>query len=439
MSKAQERRPEGCRKEGDRRRAAAQAGFEQPAVGPVHASAVHLPVRAGGRPEQGEAEQGREGERHDPAQEERDGHDGEQRPAELADVARVEPYGAEGEDGYERRPEERPGGLVRDAGKRLLRGFALLHPDKAAVHDDDGVVHEHAQGEDERGQGYHLQVDAQGPHADEGAQDGQKQGRPDHQPRAQPHGQQQDGDDDAHGFRKVDHEVPDGAFHVVRLVVDGADLHARGERGAQLVQEAADVPAHGNDVAAFDGGYADADGRHPVEAHDLRGRLHVAAADIGYVAQVQHAAAAAPDVEVPDLFQPVYGAGNAQARVFVVHADGTGVGQGVAAFQGLEYLLLRYAQPGELRAVELHKDGLLLHAPEFDPGHVSDHEQTLLEEVRLGFQLIRAVALAVEGEEDAVHVAVVVAHAHAGDARRQPGADVGGLPAQFVPDLRQFA
>ena len=162
------------------------------------------------------------------------------------------------------------------------------------------------------------------------------------------------------------------------------------------------------------------------------------AAHPGDVAKAQERARAARDDQVAYVVQAVYGAGDHEAGILVSDMHGACVRLGVAAFQRLEYLLLRDAEPGQPGAVEFDIDGLFLDAPEFDAGDAADQQELLFDEVRLGFQFVDAVSLAGKRKEYAVDVAEVIADAHARDAGGQAGAYVRCFPAQFVPDLGQL-
>ena len=275
-------------------------------------------------------------------------------------------------------------------------------------------------------------------HYNQGTADCQSQDRTDQQPAPEAHEKQQDHDHDQDRLDQIDHEPVDGLGHRLGLHGDDADLHPHGPSGFELGEPLFDRPAHGHHVAALDGGDRHAHGRRLVEAELATGRLAIAAHDRGHVAQPdQPLGAGLGDDQVGHVVHGVESAGR-------IDGDVLGSQSHVAGGHGHVFLLkrakddpLRNPQLGHLLTRRLDIDDLRLHAVEGDPFDVLNQQQLALEQVGELLQLGVGVAVAGQGEVDAVDVAEIVVDQGGTGAGWKMPLGVTHLAAEFVPDLGQ--
>ena len=123
--------------------------------------------------------------------------------------------------------------------------------------------------------------------------------------------------------------------------------------------------------------------------------------------------------------------------VLVADAHAAAVGGDVPRLELGVDLLLVDAELRQPLPRDFQEDDFLLFAEELDALDVRHQQQLAAQELGVAAQLGERVAVAGDGQEDAVDVAEIVDHhrpaAHRG---RQLRLDVGDLAAQLVPDLR---
>ena len=83
----------------------------------------------------------------------------------------------------------------------------LLHLDQHPVDDDDGVVDQHAEGDDQGAERDALERNAHRLQEDEAAADREQQDEADQEPAAQAHEEEQHDDDDGHGLEQAADEA----------------------------------------------------------------------------------------------------------------------------------------------------------------------------------------------------------------------------------------
>ncbi len=183
---------------------------------------------------------------------------------------------------------------------------------------------------------------------------------------------------------------------------------------------------------------AEADGAVPVVAKQRAGRLHVAAPYAGHVAQV--------DLLVRALFAQQQFLEVLDGLDLSARLDRDELGADLHAPRVRDHVLLAQGlldgggtepELGEAIAVGLDVDRLVALTPEGDLGHVLDQQQLLLVELGHVAQLGVGVVVAVDGDEDAPHVAEVVVHHRGAGTGRELALDVADLAPQLVPHLGQ--
>ena len=186
-----------------------------------------------------------------PAEQQRHGeHYEEVAHVDAGGVGRQE-YREESEDGDECGAEQWHGGAAADAGKGLAPGYAAAEVDKDAVDDDNGIVDEHAHGENKRAERYALHSAPEVEQEEERPQHYNDERHANYHSAAQPHGEHEDEDDDGHRFGKVDKESGERIGDALRLVEHAVHLDAGGQSLLpQLGKHAVDLLAHLDDVGA---------------------------------------------------------------------------------------------------------------------------------------------------------------------------------------------
>ena len=213
------------------------------------------------------AEERRDHDGDDPAEEERDADDGEEGGAELARHALGEGDGDEARAGDEGACEHGFCRLGKGVAGGVKAGLAALELDAHHLDGDDGVVDEQSEGDDECTEGDLVQVDAEGVHADECACEDERDAARDNEPGAQSEREEADGENDDDGDGQRLDKVVDGVLYDGGLVRYLVQLHAEREVLSELCGEFLEVLAEREDVAAVLHGDGDADGGCAVIQH----------------------------------------------------------------------------------------------------------------------------------------------------------------------------
>ena len=200
----------------------------------------------------------------------------------------------EGEHRDRRRTQQRDRRLRNDILRRLQFVLAPLHRDEHAFRDDDGIVHQHHEGDDEGAEGDALEDQPRLLHDDHRAAHGDEQDCPDDESAAHSHREEQHNEDDHDRHSQVQNKFVDRLGHGVRLEGDLVQLHPERDLRAELADAPLDRRAHRDDVAAADRGDADADGAFAVVAKRRGWRINVIAADGRDVSQIDEFAAHHP-------------------------------------------------------------------------------------------------------------------------------------------------
>ena len=185
-------------------------------------------------------------------------------------------------------------------------------------------------------------------------------------------------------------------------------MHAEGDLRLELAHAALDGFAHAHHVAAGDCRDADTDRLLAVVADEVIGRLHVAAADFRNVAQANLLVGAATDENRLEILDRIGAAGRLDGDELAADADAPGVADEIALPQGVDDDLLGDAELRHAIPPELDVDRLAALAEGLDLGDVLHQGELAAHQVDELLELRVAVFVAVDGEEHAVHVAVVV-------------------------------
>ena len=226
------------------------------------------------------------------------------------------------------------------------------------------------------------------------------------------------------------------------------DINADRQVDDQLGQSGIHSLAELDHVDARLVGDGKGDGRLPVIAHDGERRIAVAEMQIGEVADPDQVAlalrAAAPlvafngrglDEEVGDGLRSGELAGGGDRHALAGQCHRAGGGDRILLRDCTLEARLGNAEMGQLGEAGIEVDPPILNAPERHPRHSGDQAQLLLQVGGVPFDLGGAVAVAGDGEQQAIDIAEVIAHGRRSGTPGQLRRDVADLAAQLVPDL----
>ena len=277
-----------------------------------------------------------------------------------------------------------------------------------------------------------MQVDAHSVHDDEGTAEHERDAARDDEARAEAKRQEANGQHDDDGLDERLDEVVDGLCDDARLVRYLVDLEADGHVLLDLADLRLEIIAELQDIATVLHRDGDADGRLAVVVHLRRSRLLKAALDLGDIAEPQHLA---PRIHghLADGLDIVELARHAHVDVVGVRLDHAAWRHVILLCERVHDDLRADAELGELGAVHLDVDLLLLFADEFDfldARHIEEQSPRLLG--LLAHLLIR-VAVACHGVDRAVDIVEAVVVVRAVDALRQFALDVLAEIAHILP------
>ena len=338
-------------------------------------------------------------------------------------------------DGHQRAGEHREsrGGVGEGGG--LLLGVAQLQARDHHLDGDHRVIHQQAQGNDQRTQGNPLHGDAAVFHEHEDHRQHQRDRARHHQPGAHAQADEADHQHDHHRFEQRTGETADGFFHHHRLVGHVVHADAHGQVGGQLIDALMQRLAEHLDVAALLHGDGQADGGLAVVAKLRRRRVDVAAADIGDVGQ---AIEAVVETQV-DVGQILFGnelPGGAHGNPLGTGLDHPGRGHGVLGLQALHHLLLVDAQRRQFACREIQVEDFVLLADHLDfaqPRYIVDLGAGLLDVIA---QLTHRQPVGGKGIDRTEHITELIVERGALNPLRERAANIVDLLAHLVPDFR---
>ncbi len=391
---------------------------QQPVERPVKTAVAGIAL-AGLDPQHEIAEQRGLRQREHPAEQQRQGQHDEKRLDDFGDGRRSEVEGQEREDGNQGSPQQTPAGS--DGG--VDHGAAALDTPKhrllGVVGDDDGVVDQHAHGDDEPSQRSTVEPLAEKLHQKQRSADRKEQRTADQHPGAEPHDEHDDGDDDGDRFGQIDKKRRIGLTGDAVLGIENGELHAHGHPGRLGVEDAADAVAGLHDIGLRIGRNADADGPAAVDAHESLRRLGVAPLHARDVAQPILLARRRNQELVGDVVETAVGtllddADFERAGLLLAAAD-----HGVLLADGGDDGLGPDGEIGQRRQSDIDVDDGLLLAEQSDFLHAVDGDEQGFEPLRLLAQLApREPLVDREGVIDAVDIAEIVGHGDAPAGRR---------------------
>ncbi len=380
------------------------------------------------------ADQRRKDHRHEPRDNQRNGHHREDREGVLAGRALGEADRNEAGDRDQRADQHRRGQRAVGKGGGLVRGVTGAQPAQHRVHRGHRVVDQHPERDDQRTQRDAVQVDVS--HVHHGEDDGHRQRNGQRHHGAWPHPQADEAahENDDDGLPQRGHEVVDGMVHRDSLVGDQHRLDADRQVGLDLGHLLAHVLAERQDVAGIAHGDRQADGRLAVDTEHRLRRVGEAASHRGDVTEAEYPLAG-DDVHRLDVALGVEGAGHAQEHALLLALDRAGRAHQVLRLQRGDDLAQVQAQPGQPLGGEFDEDLLVLRAHDLDLRHVGQLQQPRARRLDVVAQFAEAEAVGGEPINDAEGVAEVVIEEGPEHALRQRVAHVADVLAHLVPDV----
>ena len=341
----------------------------------------------------------------------------------------------EGQDGDHRRSQQRESrrGTGPEDGHPLAH--AALHGDERRIRDDDGIVHQHTHGDDDRRERHALQGDPLNLHDHQRGEDRKDQSAADQQAVAQADEEEQDGDNRQHRNHEVPDETAVGHLGFVALIVDRMEGITLGQGRGKGVDAVGHRPGHLHDVARRDRGDGHAQGRTSVDAHEVRGRTGIALLDAGDIPQPEVLTRRRGDRHLPDVVQRTERTGRFDPQPALPGLQRPGIDHAVLLGEGPGDV--RGGQPAAGQESRRHRDldRRMLRPPNLHARDILHRQQFVLEALGLVVQLAPGMALARQSVEDPEHVAEVVVHHRRARPVGQTALDIGDLPPQLVPQL----
>ncbi|MNU93772.1 hypothetical protein D3C71_837210 [compost metagenome] len=217
------------------------------------------------------------------------------------------------------------------------------------------------------------------------------------------------------------------------------ELHPRWQRAANAVGGGMQRLAQRNDVAAL--GHGDAQRNHflPLVTHLHGGRVHIAALDLGDIAQAQLCARRATDRHGAQVFNGVELTLHPHLHLVLRGLNSSGALHGVLLAQLGQHLVHVQAQLRQALLRDFDEQLFVLHAKQLNLGDIGHTQQLLACVVGKLLEFGVAEALGLQRVDHAIHIAKVVVEERALDALRQGVAHVAHLLAHAVPDVGHLA
>ncbi len=275
-------------------------------------------------------------------------------------------------------------------------------------------------------------------HHEERGHDREEQHDADRESGLAAHREQEHHEDDRDCLTQVEHELAGGLGDRFGLEVDLANLDADWLVLFKFVKLPPNAFAKFHDVAALHGGDAQADGWLAVVPEQTPRRVLFAALQRRHVPEEKLAACLIrANYQSEHVFGRLELAFRIDRDVLVANAHTAAVGSDVFRLQLAVDLLFVNPELREPLPRDFKEDDFLLFAEELDFLDIRHQEHFAAQEIGVAAQFRLRVALAGNGQEDAVDVAKIVDHHRPPAHRRgQLRLDIGDLAAKFVPDLR---
>ena len=370
-----------------------------------------------------------------PGQHERYGNDDEE--VAHIDACRVgaEEDGPEGKDGNECGTQEGHCRTASDAGQCLHTRASLLHVNKYAVYDDDGIIHQHTHRQDECSEAHALQRAVESfEHKQRTKHDGE-QAEADDDSGLEAHREDEDNDNDEHRLEQVDEECVEGCLDALGLVEDLLELHAHRHRLTKLRNSLLHLLADLHDVLVRYSCNRDAEGSLTVTLHLVACRIDITFIYPRHVSDAQLLVIVSLDYHVCDVVHMleavIDGYTDTMGAIVVV----AGIGGAVLVVERLYDLNRHYAEVRHLVLSHLDVDALSALAVYLHSRHTVYVCHITFHQFGIVRHLLVGEPVGSKGIEHAIHVAEVVAHDWRGGCARERQCSVAHLAAQDVPVL----
>jgi hypothetical protein len=230
-------------------------------------------------------------------------------------------------------------------------------------------------------------------------------------------------------------EFADREIHRQGLIGHQTRLDAVRQLGSDVGDGVRDIAPERQGIAAVAHGDGEPDGGFPVDAEHGLGRIGEAAANIGDVAQPQHALADG-ERDLGDVPLGPEGARDPQRDGLVAGAKDARRADDVLGAQRGDQGAGIEPQPGEPLGREIDIDDFVLGSEDVDLGDVGDREELRTGVLHGVAQFAMREAIGGEGVDDSEGVAELVVEKGSDDPLRQGVAHVADLFAHLVPAVR---
>ncbi len=257
--------------------------------------------------------------------------------------------------------------------------------------------------------------------------------------RVQAEAQEAHGEHDHDGLDEHLHELVHGRRHRAGLVLHVHEAHACRQGLLDAARGGVQRFAEADDVAALGHRHAQRDDFPALVVHLDGGRIDVAAADLGDVAQPQLCARGAPDRHRAQFLDGAELSGHADLYLVLRGLDGACALDGVLLAKLVQDLVHVQAELGEPLLRDFDVDLLVLDAELLDLGDILDAQQLLADVVGEGLEFGRAEPFRLDRVDHAIDIAEFIVEERPLHPLRQGGAHVADLLAHGVPDAGHFA
>ena len=380
------------------------------------------------------AQHRREQHRHHPRHQHGHGNHRKQGEGVLPRRAVVQADGHKPCHGHQRTGEHRERRGVIGKGGRLLLGFPQFEPRDHHLHRDHRIVHQQAQGDDQRTQRHTLHGDAGELHKHEHQRQHQRNRDRHHQPGTQAQADKAHRQYDHHGLKQRTGKAADGHLHHLCLIGDHVHANTHRQLRGQVVDALLQLFAEFLNIAAIDHGDGKANGRLAVVMEHGRCRIHITAGDFSDIGQAIKAIVD-PQVHRSQVFNAVELPRGAHRHALRPGLDHPGGGHGVLFLQAFKDVLLVKAKGRQFAGREVQVERFVLLADGHHLaaiGYIANAGTHLLYIVA---QLTHGEAVAGEGEDGAVDIAELIVKPRALNALGEVAANVADLFAHLIPDM----
>ena len=283
-----------------------------------------------------------------------------------------------------------------------------------------------------------MQVDAEESHRQERCRQHERDGQRDHEPGARAQRQERHHQHDRHRFEQGAHELADRILHHGGLVRDLLEFDAQGQSGLETRHRELEIGPQLQDIAGCDHRHRKADRGLAAGAHGGDRRVHVTAGDGGDIPQPESLPAVLShhaQQQLRDRLDRIELPADAQRHRVLLGLDAAGTDDRILYLQRLADGARVDPEAGQLLGRQFDKDLVLLHADEFDLGHVRQAQQLLAHPLDVVAQLRVREPVGRERIDGPEHVAEFIVEERAQRLGGEGLADVADLFPDLVPDV----